>query len=142
MAYNNAEEPETDMFARIKAHVKGWAVISSADQLDFKRLSGLSNACYKVVPKDAELAALVEPSALLYRKKVSDVVDKKQEAIVFEVMSSQGLGPTCFYQNDDFRIESFFEGRPLSIWELRSPVILRKLMRALVSLHFNKEAID
>lgn len=142
MAYNSTDETEADMFARIKAHVKGWSAISAADQLEFKRLSGLSNACYRVSPKDPELAVLVEPSALLYRKKVSEVVDKTQEAIVFEVMSAQGMGPQCFYQDDDFRIEQFFEGRPLSIWELRSPVILRKLMRALVSLHFNKEAID
>lgn len=97
MAYNSTDESEADMFARLKAHVKGWAMISSADQLVFKRLSGLSNACYRVSPKDADIASLVEPSALLYRKKVSEVVDKKQEAIVFEVMSAQGMGPQCFY---------------------------------------------
>jgi hypothetical protein len=88
MVYNNTSEAETTMLARIKEHVPGWDAITDVEQLSFRRLSGLSNACYKVTPKEASLAALVTPNALLYRKKVSDLVDKEQEAIVFESMSA------------------------------------------------------
>lgn len=99
MVYNNTSEAETTMLARIKEHVPSWNIITDVDQLSFKRLSGLSNACYKVTPKDTTLASIVQPNALLYRKKVSELVDKEQEAIVFESMSAQDLGPKCLYQN-------------------------------------------
>lgn len=56
-------------------------------------------------------------------------------------MSDQGLGPRCLFQNEDYRIESFFEGRPISVWEMRNPVILAKFVDALVDFNFNKDAI-
>ena len=53
---STAEETEATMFAKIKEHVVGWESLTSPDDVIFRRLSGLSNACYKVSPKDAELA--------------------------------------------------------------------------------------
>jgi hypothetical protein len=75
--------------------VPGWAHLESADQLNFTRLSGLSNACYKVSAKDPSLK--LEPKAVLYRKFECKIIDKQKEAIIFESMSDQGLGPKCLF---------------------------------------------
>lgn len=56
-------------------------------------------------------------------------------------MSDQGLGPKCLFYNDEYRIESFFEGRPISIWEMRSPVILNQILNCLVDFNFNKDCV-
>ena len=50
-------------------------------------------------------------------------------------MSESGLGPKLFFQNSEYRIENFIEGRPLSIWELRNPVIAEKFVEAIFSMH-------
>ena len=50
-------------------------------------------------------------------------------------MSDKGLGPQLVYQNDDFRIESFFDGRPLTIWEMRNPTIMRLVAKAIYEMH-------
>ena len=56
-------------------------------------------------------------------------------------MSDQNLGPKLYFQNDEYRIESFFEGRPLTIWELRNPTIMKLLARATFDFNFNQDAI-
>ena len=61
---------------------------------------------------------------LLYRKFECEIVDKQIEATVFKSMSDSGYGPKLIFQNSEYRIESFFDGRPLTIWELRNPVIM------------------
>ena len=94
----------------------------AVDLLSVSKLSGLSNSCYRVKIEDKSLDG-VEPNVLLYRKFECDIIDKKMEATVFEVMSDIGNGPKLYFQNDKYRIESFFDGRPLTIWELRNPKI-------------------
>jgi len=56
------------------------------------------------------------------------------------VKSNDGTGPKLFYQNNTYRIESFFEGRPLSIWEMRNPMIGRKYAELMVDYNFSPVA--
>jgi len=46
------EKPEV-VLARIKEHVPAWTqAVQSLDQVEIKKMSGLSNACYRVGLKD------------------------------------------------------------------------------------------
>ena len=142
----SGETPQV-IFERIKEHIPEWGrVLTELDQLEIRRLSGLSNACYKVTLKDS--VALPDPQMprqFLYRKFECQVVDKQVEATLFRCMSEAGLGPKLVHQSETFRIEHFFTGRPLSIWEMRNPVISRKVVNALYNFHTKSgasEAID
>ena len=72
------EKPDV-ILAHIKEHLPSWAPISSVDQLEIKKMSGLSNACYRVHVKDGG----IEPTTLLYRKFECEIVDKKVEGTIF-----------------------------------------------------------
>lgn len=39
------------------------------------------------------------------------------------------------FQNEHYRIEGFFDGRPLTIWELRNPFFTQKFVETLFRLH-------
>uniref|UniRef100_A0A7S3ML58 Choline kinase n=1 Tax=Favella ehrenbergii TaxID=182087 RepID=A0A7S3ML58_9SPIT len=85
------------------------------------------------------------PRVFLYRKFECEVVDKQIEATLFRCMSEAGLGPKLVFQSETFRIEYFFTGRPLSIWEMRNPVIVKKVVEELFNFHTKSgasEAID
>ena len=57
-------------------------------------------------------------------------------------MSDEGLGPKLIYGCAAFRIEGFFEGRPMTIWELRNPVVMEETVKAIFGMHNNNRAID
>ena len=78
------EEPEV-ILERCQKHIESWKSLR-ADQIKITRLSGMSNACYKVSLIDANNRA-IEPDAVLYRRFLCEVVDKKVEAAIFESMS-------------------------------------------------------
>ena len=50
-------------------------------------------------------------------------------------MSERDLGPKLVFQNNDYRIEHFFDGRPLTIWEMRDPAIMKLAAKALFEFH-------
>ena len=100
-------------------------------------MSGLSNACYRVHIKEGT----TEPKTLLYRKFECEIVDKKVEGTIFQSMSDQSLGPKLYFQNSEYRIEGFFEGRPLTIWEMRNPTVMKLLARLTFDFNFNQDAI-
>jgi hypothetical protein len=52
-------------------------------------------------------------------------------------MSDDGSGPKMFFQNKKFRIEEFFEGRPLTLWEMRNPMIFENFARKICDFNFN-----
>ena len=105
----------------IKAHVESWEAVT-LDQISVAKLSGLSNSCYRV---HVEAPSAVQPTTLLYRKFECELIDKRVEATIFESMSSQGLGPKLLFQNTEYRIEEFFDGRQITIWEMRNPSVLK-----------------
>lgn len=101
----------------------------------------MSNACFKVKIIDKNNKT-IEPRALLYRKFICEIVDKVVESTIFKSMSDQGLGPKLYFHGAGYRIESFFEGRSLSIWEVRNPTIMQLVAKAIFEFNFNQDAID
>ena len=131
------------IIARVCEHVEGWAeAVTAPEQVEISKLSGLSNACYKVSLKsEVSLPPNCQtPRTLLYRKFECEIVNKQVEATLFESMSLAGLGPKLIYGCASFRIEGFFEGRPLTIWELRNPVVMEEVVKAIHGMHTNQRA--
>ena len=56
-----------EILADIQAHVESWKAISDPSQISVTRMSGLSNACYRVRIEKEDLKTL-DPNILLYRK--------------------------------------------------------------------------
>lgn len=94
-------------------------------------MPGLSNACYRVETQDPQCPVI------LYRKFECKIVDKNIEALIFRVASEQNIGPRLLYQNDDYRIESFINARPITIWEMRNPLFLKYYAEKIFSFNFN-----
>lgn len=123
------EQPEV-VLDRIKEHMPAWRSVSLSD-VTIKRLSGLSNACYKVQLLDTiKIDDTEVPRKLLYRKFENEVIDKKIEELIFRSMAEKGFGPKFIYQDSKYRIEEFIEGRPLSVWELRNPHMRQLFVKA------------
>ena len=47
-----------------------------------------------------------------------------------------------YIQNDVFRIEEFFEGRPLTLWEMRNPMIFQEFSHIICDFNFNPKALE
>ena len=78
-----------------------------------------------------------EPRTILYRRFEQDLTDKRIEQAIFETKSEDGTGPKLFFQNDTYRIEGFFEGRPISIWEMRNPFVYLKYADMICDYNFS-----
>jgi len=102
-----------------------------------KRLNGNSNAVFRVKIKDGLHPQITENRLLLYRRYEQDIIDKQIEQAIFKAMSDLNLGPKMFFQNDKFRIEEFFEGRPITLWEMRNPMIFGNFAGKICDFNFN-----
>jgi hypothetical protein len=109
----------SQIIKRIKENFGPWSNVPE-DKLSITRLSGMSNACYKVSKLDSD----IEPKDLLFRKFECVVTDKKLEQLIFNANCEQG-GPKNYFCNDEFRIEEFRQARPITIWEMRNPTITK-----------------
>lgn len=109
------------------------------DDLTYRRLSGLSNACFRVQIKDG-LHPDIEQRTILYRRFEQDLTDKRIEQAIFETKSEDGTGPKLYFQDKEYRIEGFFEGRPITIWEMRNPKIYLKYAEMIADYNFNESA--
>ena len=95
LAPQRGELPEV-ILENIKKHLPSWAesVHDITDQVEIKKLNGLSNSCYKVwLDKRVKLSDPDAPRAVLYRKIENAVVDKEIEYTIFKSMSDSGQGP-------------------------------------------------
>lgn len=92
-------------------------------------MSGLSNVVMKISHPDCQ--------TVLYRLNENDLADSKFEEAIFAAASEAGVGPKLLYQGDGYRMESFFEGRPLTIWEMRNPYFLLKFADIIFQYNFN-----
>ena len=95
-------------------------------------MSGLSNACFRVelTPQSVEQLKtegkpMPDPALLLYRRFEQELTDRRIEQAIFATKSEDGSGPKLYFQDNEYRIEGFFEGRPISIWEMRNPYIYK-----------------
>ena len=66
MTQQTYEEEKQCILDTIKEYIPAWSTITTSD-IDLKRLSGLSNACYMVFVKEGILPNLTEPRKLLFR---------------------------------------------------------------------------
>ena len=127
------------IFLNCKKHIQSWVDIPN-ENFDIRRLSGMSNEVYKVNLKDTE--SDVEPKAILYRIFLTEINDKELESTIFNSMSEKGFGPKLFFRNTEYRIESFFEGRPLTIFEMRNPCFMKLAAQLIFQYNFNQDAIE
>jgi len=129
------------IFNRLTQHVPEWKqALKSQDDLVIKRLSGLSNACFRVKIKDDVAKNINEPRTLLYRRFEQELTDRRIEEAIFRTKSDDGSGPKLYFMNSEYRIEGFFEGRPISIWEMRNPLIYLEYARFICDYNFNAVA--
>jgi hypothetical protein len=129
------------MYRHITEHVTAWSkVLQSPSDLQFKRLNGNSNACFKVSLKDHIVTPDSVSRAVLYRRYEQKVIDKNVEQAIFLAKSEDKTGPALYVQNDSFRIEEFYEGRPITLWEMRNPLIQEKYAEQICHFNFNKLA--
>jgi len=97
MEIENLVSGEKDelILQRICEQVSTWQQLNlTLDQVEIKRLSGLSNACYRVALKNNKIC---DPSVVLYRKFECQVIDKNLEAAIFKANSDAGLGPKLIF---------------------------------------------
>ena len=97
------------------------------------RLPSASNIIYKVTFQYKE-----SQHYLVYRKTVNKLVDFAIENLIFQQLSESGDGPYWFYQGNQYRIEEYLEGRTITIFELRNPEIINKIMIQFAKFHSNK----
>lgn len=94
-------------------------------------MAGLSNICYQVCAPGKV--------SILYRSFTNAIANKEVEAVVFKVCSEQNIGPKLLHQGTDFRLEEFFEGRPISIWEMRNPIIMNAFLEKIFRYNWNEQ---
>ena len=73
-------------------------MITSYKDLDFKRLSGNSNAVYKVdLGSHIEVESKKTPRTLLYRRYEQTVTEKHVEQAIFKGKSEDKSGPNLYF---------------------------------------------
>jgi hypothetical protein len=82
------------------------------------------------------------PNTLLYRRFEQELTDKRIEQAIFEEKSADRSGPKLYFQNEKYRIEGFFEGRPITIWEMRNPVVFNNYSEIICRFNFSKATND
>ena len=60
--------------------------------------------------------------------------------MIFLAKAEEKTGPKLYCQNDKYRVEGFFEGRPITLWEMRNPSIFCKYSELICQFHFSKLA--
>ena len=61
----------------------------------------------------------------IFKSKASDF---ETEARIFRHMGSAGMGPREIELTDIYRVEECINGRPLTFFELSSPLVQQKMM--------------
>lgn len=136
-----ASDLATHILTTIKKHVETWNADPGLlpEDLTITRLSGLSNACYKVALSSKH--SQLQPSMLLFRNFECPIVDWTMENEIFESLSDQGLGPKLYHQSSTYRIEEFFLSRPVTIFEMRNPIFIKNYARRICDFNYNEQLI-
>ena len=142
---------ESQIIKNIQDHIPSWNTVNfNISHIKIQKLSGLSNAVYKVninldeVQKSnnkhyEDEIIKIEPKSLVYRVFECKIIDKYVEKTVFAFMSENGMGPKLFYQNDEFRIEEFFLSRPITIFELRNEIFYKGFAQKICNFNYNSD---
>ena len=65
------------------------------------------------------------------------MTDRRIENTVFNAKSEDGTGPKNLYFCNEFRFESFYNGRPLSIWEMKNQHVSGRIAELLCDFNFS-----
>jgi len=84
----------------------------------------------------------VTPNVILYRTFECQIVDFRVENAVFKTLSDQKMGPRCYYQCGEYRVEEFFHSRPLTIFEMRNDIFMKAFAEKICHFNFNQKAIE
>ena len=80
-----SQEDFAQIFSHITQYVDDWKCQNLChDDFTYNRLSGNSNACYKVKLRDHIARDTIETRTVLYRKYLQTVVDKSVEQMIFK----------------------------------------------------------
>jgi len=77
---------------------------------------------------------------LLFRFFECAIVEWNMENEIFQSLSDQGIGPKLYYQNNVYRIEGFFQSRPLTIFEMRNDIFMEAYARKICDFNHNQKA--
>ena len=77
-----------------------------------------------------------EKMNLVYRRFTQEFTDRRIELAIVESKSLDGTGPKVHYHDMTYRIEDFFNGRAISIWEMRNPLIIDKYADLICDYNF------
>lgn len=109
-----------------------WKHLTEED-MKFERMKGMTNKVYKVTLDHKGK----EPKEVILRQfcGVEGVVDQDKEAKVFKAMSESGLGPRCLGEDNDLRLEEFFDARDIKASEYKEKFMRRRLAQVLAGTH-------
>lgn len=119
------------VFDRVKQNVPDWES-ANFNQATFTSMSGYTSCVIGIKHEGCQ--------PVLYRVFENSLANASMEQVAFEAASEEGLGPILLYRGEGWRLESFFEGRPISIWEMRNPYIMCKIADIFFAYNFNKRA--
>ncbi|CAI2371357.1 unnamed protein product [Moneuplotes crassus] len=119
----------------IGTHLSGWKDVKTEEDAIIFRLSGLSNITCMVKAKSKS----VSPRYVIFRVFDNELCSNELESAVFDCLSDQGLGPVCYFQNSHYRIEQSYDARPITIFEMRNPVLLKKIIEKTFKLNYNQK---
>jgi len=53
-------------------------------------------------------------------------------------LGDQNIGPKNIFSNETYRIEEFINGRPMSIWEMKNPFLMKTIVGKIFKINFNQ----
>ncbi|KAI5302359.1 phosphate system positive regulatory protein pho81 [Ascosphaera pollenicola] len=129
--------------------LKGWRrlPLGAAPEIEAVRLSGaLTNAVYVISPpkniREVTSTGLrppkTPPSKLLlriYGPQVEHLIDREKELGILRRLGKQNIGPKVLGTFNNGRFEQYFEARPLTIREMRSPDMSKNIAKRMRELH-------
>ena len=130
------KKQELNMFIPyVGKHIEAWKDIKDEKDAVIIKLSGLSNITCMIKANDKH----VEPRSVIFRVFDNPLCESDVEDLVFQWMSDHGIGPKCYYKCDHYRIEEWYDSRPITIFEMRNPVFLKKIIEIAFKINYNKD---
>eukprot|EP00347_Sterkiella_histriomuscorum_P000878 403374177 len=117
------------LLALARKHLK--RDFESLDELDCLNISGMSNVTYAISPK------LYPTEKIVIRFFESKAADFKTEASIFKLMGERGWGPKEIEHTEQYRVEEYIDGRPLTTLELRNPFVAKKAMELICETNYD-----
>lgn len=121
-----------------------WGVLSQED-INITSLAGLTNITLKIkVIETCEKYKEISPNILIYRHFCSnpEFINPETERIVFETLSSAGIGPQTYGYCSEFRLEEFINGIHPNRFDMASSKIIRALAEPIAKIHLLNVALD